>query len=303
MSEKIRDAVCTGEVKIGNATLPCAVLEDGTRVLTMGEFLQAIGRSRTPKGKGKAVDELPPFLEATNLQRYIDADLRLSTSRIVFRSPKSGGVAYGYRAELLPAVCKVFLQAREERTLRHTQEHIAQQCEILMRGFAHVGIIALVDEATGYQDIRSKEALAEILEQFIAKELQSWTRTFPPEFYEELFRLYGWSYNPISVKRPSVVGKMTNDLVYERLAPGVLEELRQKNPKDEKGHRRWKHFQWLTGDIGHPKLREHLYAVITLMKASATRDQFMRGMNRALPKPPKPGETIPFNFQERGGLE
>ena len=90
-------------MKLGEVTIPCAVLEDKTRVLTMGEFLLAIGRSRTPKGRTKDVDELPPFLEAKNLQPYIDDALQESTSRIVFRSPKSGGVAYGYKAELLPA--------------------------------------------------------------------------------------------------------------------------------------------------------------------------------------------------------
>jgi len=295
MKEQIHDAVCTGEVKLGDVTIPCAVLEDKTRVLTMGEFLLAIGRARTPRGRTKDVDELPPFLEAKNLQPYIDDALQESTSRVVFRSPKSGGIAYGYKAELLPAVCSVFLKAREEGKLRHSQEHIAQQCEILIRAFAHVGIIALVDEATGYQDIRSKEALAEILEAFIAEELQPWTKTFPDEFYKQLFRLRGWSYNPFSVKRPSHVGKLTNDLVYERLAPGVLDELRSKNPPDEKGRRKWKHFQWLTGNIGDPKLREHLYAVIALMKASSNWDGFYRGIQRALPQQNK---TLPLQFDD-----
>lgn len=294
MDEKVHKALCAGEVRIGNVVIPCAVLEDETRVLTMGEFLLAIGRARTPKGRTKAVDELPPFLEARNLQPYIDEGLRASTNRIVFKRER-GGIAYGYKAELLPAVCRVFLQAREDRKLRHTQQHIAQQCEMLIRGFAHVGIIALVDEATGYQDFRSKEALAKILEKFIAKELQSWTKMFPDEFYKHLFRLMGWSYNPLSVKRPSYVGKLTNDLIYERLAPGVLDELREKNPPDEKGRRKHKHFQWLTGDLGHPRLREHLAAVIALEKANRTWDTFYRSMQRALPKQ---NETIPLPLDD-----
>lgn len=293
--EKIHDALAVGVATIGDNEIPCAVLEDETRVLTMGEFLQAIGRARTPKGRSRAVDELPPFLEARNLQPYIDADLSESTKRVVFRSPRSGGVAYGYKAELLPGVCKVYLQAREDRKLRHTQQHIAQQCEILMRGFAHIGIIALVDEATGYQDLRSRYALGEILEKFIAKELQPWTKTFPDEFYKHLFRLRGWSYDPLSVKRPSYVGKLTNDLIYERLAPGVLDELRAKSPKDEKGRRRNKLFQWLTGDMGHPRLREHLAAVIALEKANMTWDSFYRGIQRALPRQ---NETIPLPLDD-----
>ena len=89
-----------------------------------------------------------------------------------------------------------------------------------------IGIIGLVDEATGYQGIRAKRALATILEEFIAEELQPWTKTFPYEFYEEIFRLKGWP-GPDGVKRPSVIGHYTNDIVYARLAPGVLDELKQ----------------------------------------------------------------------------
>ena len=100
-----------------------------------------------------------------------------------------------------------------------------------MRALAHVGIIALVDEATGYQDVRARNALNEILEQFIADELRRWTKLFPDEFYRQMFRLRGWEWKVQSIKqRPGVVGNYTNDLVYQRLAPGVLDELRRKDP-------------------------------------------------------------------------
>jgi hypothetical protein len=48
--------------------------------------------------------------------------------------------------------------------------------------FARVGIIALVDEATGYQEVRDHEALQEILKRYISEELLVWVRTFPMEF-------------------------------------------------------------------------------------------------------------------------
>ena len=62
------------------------------------------------------------------------------------------------------------------------------------------------------------------------------------------------------------MGKLTNNLVYQRLAPGVLQELEKLNPTNEKGHRSRKHFQHLTDDIGHPRLKEHLAGVTTAMK-------------------------------------
>jgi len=300
MSEKIREAICDGIMRIGDSELPCAVLEDGTRLINQAETLEALGRSRRAKGGSGAVDKLPPFLSARNLEPFIDEDLKRSTTPIIFTplhggGGKEGNRQIGYRADILPKACEVMLRARDAGALHANQHRLAIQADILMRGLAHVGIIALVDEATGYQNIRAKEALAEILEAFISEDLRPWTRTFPDEFYRQIFRLRGWSYNPFSVKRPSYVGRLTNDLVYERLAPGVLAELRRKNPPNEKGRRKWKHFQWLTGNIGDPKLREHIYAVIALMKASTTWDGFYRGIQRALPQQNK---TLPLQFDD-----
>jgi hypothetical protein len=135
-----------------------------------------------------------------------------------------------------------------------TRSNIYEKCKLLIRAFAVVGITALIDEATGYQETRDRLALQAILDKFLRKEFAAWAKRFPDEFYQEMFRLRGWQWKGMKVNRPSVVGHYTNDLVYERLAPGVLEELQRRNPRDEKGHRATKHHQWLTEDIGNPAL-------------------------------------------------
>ena len=269
---------------ISDIEIPCYVLEDETRVLAQGGFLQAIGRSRTPKaGTGglSSVDKLPFFLSASQLKPFISSELALSTTPIIFRRGKSKAV--GYNAKLLPEVCNVYLMARDAKVLLQSQLHIAERAEILIRGLATVGIIALVDEATGYQQLREQRALATILEKFIAEELQPWTKTFPYEFYKQIFRLKGWP-GPHGAKKPSVIGRYTNDFVYDRIAPGVLDELRRLTPKTPKGYRRNKFFQWFTPDFGHPKLKEHLAAVIALMRAAPNWTVFKRSLSRALPK-------------------
>ena len=173
------------------------------------------------------------------------------------------------------------------------RKHIAKRCDILLRGFAKVGIIALVDEATGYQRIREERALATILERFIAKELQPWTKTFPYEFYEQIYKLKRWP-GPIKHKKPSVLGKITNEIVYERLPKGVFKELKSRTPRLPSGRLRNKYFQWFTPDCGHPKLKEHLAAVIALMKASPNWTVFDRGIKRAFPKSDEP---VPLPIQ------
>ncbi len=286
-------------LRLGDLELPCWVLEDGRRVLHQRGLVAALGMERGGSG-GLRGDRLAKFTAGKALAPYVSQELLAVTGNpIKFRTDK-GLLAYGYEATVLADICDVVLQARSDGRLQKQQEHIARRCEILVRSFARVGIIALVDEATGYQDVRARQALEQILEKFISKELLKWAKTFPDEFYEEMFRLRGWQYREVSAKRPVLAGLLTNDIVYERLAPGVLQELKRITPKDEKGRRKYRYHQRLTEDIGHPRLREHLAAVIALMRASPNWNTFSRLLQRAFPKY-NTNLELPFDEEELAG--
>lgn len=282
----------TGDLTLGNATISCAVLEDGTRILTQSDMMRALGRARQAKGRAfyRGDVNLPAFLTAQNLKPFIPNELYVTSSQVEFKLP-SGQRAFGYRAELLPQVCEVYLRARDEDALVPAQLHVARQADMLMRGLAKVGIVALVDEATGYQRDRASDALSEILEAFIAKELQPWVKTFPDDFYAELFRLRGLDFPRDTVKRPQYFGYLTNDIIYDRLAPGVKEELKKSTPKTPAGRLAYALHRRLTPDLGHPKLREHMASVVTIMKLSDDYDDFHAKLDRLHPKY---GETYPL---------
>ena len=272
-------------LEINGIEIPCYVLEDETRVLSQAGFRQAVGLSRTPRARTGAfggVDDLPDFLLARNLRPFISNGIEESTNPVFFQLTGTGSVAAGYDARLLRKVCEVYLNARAAGALHASQQHVAQRAQTLLIGLADVGIIALIDEATGYQEIRRKRALAEILEQFIAKELRAWTKTFPDEFFDHIFRLRGWNVLD-GANRPGIMGHIINDIVYSRIAPSLLDELRRKNPVLLNGTRRNHHHQWLTEEIGHPKLREHLSGLIALMKISNDWHQFMYLVKKAFP--------------------
>lgn len=269
-------------LKIGDIEIPCYVLEDGRRVLSMRGVLGGLGMSQGTAGRGG--DRLLSFASGKGVSQYVSSELLAQlTTPIKFTHPGGGLVAYGYEATILPDLCDAVLSARNAGALQKQQEHIAMQCEVLVRGFARVGIIALIDEATGYQKDRARDALATILEAFIAKELQPWVRTFPAEYYQELFRLRGLNFPSGSVKRPQYFGVLTNDIVYKRLAPGVLEELKRVTPRNDDGRPKAKYFQSLTSNAGYPKLREHLGKVIAMMQLSGTYQDFKEKLERLLP--------------------
>lgn len=270
-------------LKFGEIEIQCYVLEDGKRVIVQRAMQTGIGMS-TSGGSGGA-QRLAQFIEGL-AEKGIDCkDLAVRIRNpILFRPPGLGKPAYGYEATLLADVCDAVLAARQQPgVLMPQQMHYAMACETLVRGFARVGIIALVDEATGYQKDRAKDALAQILEAFVAKELQPYVRTFPADYYEQLFRLYGYQYPPVGNKswRPQFFGKITNEVVYNRLAPELLPELKKAASKAE---RKSKLHQWLTQEIGHPKLREHLSSIVTIQKLSKTPQDFMQNVNQIHPR-------------------
>ncbi len=288
-------------LRIGDTEIECYVLEDGLRVLTQTTFLEAIGRHGRAFGKAPSgVEPLPPFLQGQSIKPFIPKGIAKSSRPIEFSLPR-GGRARGYNAELLPIVCEVYLAAREAKKLPPNQQHVAEQAEILVRGLAKVGIIALVDEATGYQEVRAKDALVKILEAFIDEELQAWVQTFPNDFYKELFRLRGLDYPQTTVKRPQYFGHLTNDIVYKRLAPGVLDELKRVQRRADTGRPKDKLFQRLTSNVGYPKLREHLGSVVTLMKLSNGWDDFRTKLDRIHPRV---GDQLmlPFDQEDVEGL-
>lgn len=281
-NERIMQATHDGIIELGKVEIPCAVLNDGTRVLTQYGFLRAVGRSGRPAaGRGSSFIRRPPFLDSDNLVPFIDADLEAASKPITFKM-SSGSIAHGYSAELLPQVCEVYLQARDAGALRADQAKFAVACDLIMRGLAKVGIIALVDEATGFQADRARRALAEILERFISDELRRWVKTFPDDYFKELCRLKGIEFRA-DMKLPMYFGKLTNNIIYKRLAPGVLRELQELNPRTETGSRKHKMHQWLSSDVGHPKLLEHLGMVVGFMKLSDTYSDFKCKLDRIAP--------------------
>lgn len=278
-----------GELKIGEMVFSCCVLTDGRRIISENAINSNLGTSggktyrlrentKTPSGDGP----MPLFLASKALIPFID---QVFNEEDLIPSEYLDGdkINLGFEAKILPQVCEVWLQAAENKTLQPSQYSRAKKAEILIRGLANVGVIALVDEATGYQKVREKNALAKILEEFVAKELKPWVTTFPSDYYEGLFKIYGLEYPPAVNKnwRPSFIGNVTNNVIYSRLAPELLPELKKAASKAE---RKTKLHQWLTEDIGHPKLREHLSSIVTLLKISDTPEQFYGLVDKVHPK-------------------
>lgn len=203
---------------------------------------------------------------------------------IWYLSPKGTGrtAAKGINAEALPMICDVWLQARLQGVLDKNPSGLraAAAAELIVRGLARVGILALVDEAAGYQEERNRRALQEILDRFLVKELAEWAKSFPDDFYKQIYRLRGWAWRGRGVNPPQIVAHYTKDLVYSRLAPGVMEEMRELASKEPKRHR-W--HQWLSKE-GKDALQAHFHRLLALMTVATSWDQMMAMVDQVAPK-------------------
>jgi hypothetical protein len=285
---QLPQALHEGTLAIGGVDVACAVLEGGKRLITQSGFMVALGRARQAKGRQyyDADVNLPAFLTAKNLKPFIPQELYVTSSQIEFRT-KSGIRAFGYDAELLPLVCGVFLDAKADGVLTHMQHRIADQALILIRGLAHVGIIALVDEATGYQYERPRRELEEQLKKFLSDSLRRWVRTFPADYFNHLCRLRGVELRA-DMRLPQYFGHLTNNLVYRRIAPGLLARLKER--KSERGKPSNKLNQWLSLDVGVPELLLHLGGVVATMKRHSNYEEFERELDLIAPiYPETPG--------------
>ena len=230
---------------------------------------------------------MPEYLSAKYLNDFISNDLREKFNSAVVYSSKGGQDANGIDVTVLADICDVYISARNSNTITNKNFLIAaDNAYTMLKAFAKVGIVALVDEATGYQDVRMKDELNKIfLQEFLLEKAKKYQVTFPLELYKQWFRLNNWEWKIENAqKRPGVIGTWTNQHVYDRITPGLLNELERKNPKNDKGYREFKHFQFLTDEVGEPRLREFFGGLIALAKASTSWRKYLEMVNMVYPK-------------------
>lgn len=257
-----------GELKLGDVTMECHVLNDGRRVLTQREVVRVLSG-------GRVSGTLSRYLQ--RLQSYNPGQF---DGRTFGFNVSSQTVATGYEATVLIEICELYLNARAEGSLKPSQLKLAAMAEVIVRSTAKVGIIALIDEVTGFQEVRAKNDLQRKLEAFIAEELGEWAKLFPDEFWYELARLEGIHYSPRS--RPLRWGKYVMSFVYDAVDKDVGKVLRERNPNP---HYTQNHHQWLK-EFGRGKVHDHLERVIAVMKTCDDMGQFRRRFAHVFLKTP-----------------
>lgn len=285
-------ATYMGDRDVGGLLIPVFNLKDGRRVVSERGFLAMIGA----KGRGASGGHrIGAILRDSLVKSFFSQDLLVAIENPIWFLNLTDTPTRGYSSEIFKDFCIAFSKAKEAGVLvTDAQKRYGESCQRLLYAFAQAGIDSWIDEATGFQADRARNAIDEILKRYIAPSYFGWSKTFPDEFFEQIYKLQGWDYDPHTTARPGHVGRVIADVVYSRLAPGVLDELEKRNPVlPETKRRKKKHHQWLTKDHGHPKLREHIGNLIFMMRGHTKWAGFYRNLQRAAPRT---HETPEFDF-------
>lgn len=256
-----------GTVKIGDMDIECHVLSDERRVFTQREVVKVLSHGRDSGNLPRYLERNPLYTNQFSAGPTVD-----------FRIPGSPTIGNGYEATLLIEICELYLEARRQKLLKPSQIKLAIQSEIIMRSCAKVGIIALIDEATGFQQVRKKRALQIKLQAFIAEEMQEWAQMFPPDFWFELARLEGIHYSPKN--RPLRWGKYVMAFVYDSIDKDMGKAMRTINPDPSKG----KNDHQLLTDFGRQQVHDQIQKVVTIMKLCDNMKDFRQKFDRVFKK-------------------
>jgi hypothetical protein len=282
------NAIKAAPLMLGGIEMDCAVLPDGVRVLSRRSMLSVF--KRAVGGKQYKAAERGGVLGALlmvdpAIKGFVSEDLGVVYRAISYVDPRNGKEALGIDATALPRLCSAWLAARRAGALKtESQARAAEQAEIINDALATIGIVAMIDEATGFQRERAPDALQQILDLYLLPYMARWAKRFPDEFYERVAKLKGWKWEGRSKNPPQVMAHWTRDLIYMRMPPGINRELDQRMPVDEDGRKVGKLHQLFTPDVGHPALQQHISNVITLLRASSSWRQFIHMMDAAFPK-------------------
>lgn len=238
-----------GVLKLGRFLVDCYVLDTGERVISLRAVVRAIS--------GSDSSALENYIGIKPLEQYLNVN-DIMKGLIEFKIPGIPNISKGITAERFLDICQAYVNALDSGFLTtERQNEIAIKCSILLSACAKVGIIALIDEATGYQYIRQPDELELKLKLFIAEEMREWEKTFPDGLWEQFGRLDHWK-EPLH-KRPKWWGKLVMELIYDALDKDVSDHLRENKPTPIHGQN---YHQWLTENYGLKQLLSHINQII-----------------------------------------
>ena len=285
--KQIPAAIARGTLRVGETDLPCYVLDNDKRDRVFSLKGAVVGLIETEGG------QLAEYIKVRALRPFLPEDLVPAEKNAIPALVEfdTGGeapfrYALGLPVEKFMDLCVAYSLAADSTELTERQIRIAANANRFLRACAKVGIVALVDEATGYQEQRPVDDLQFKLNLYLAESMRKWEKTFPDDLWVQFGRLTGWA-KPAH-QRPKYWENLVIELVYKYLDEDVAQWLQDNAPKPKHGQN---YHQWLTSQYGLRRLIEHIWKLIGVASTCATMDDLRHRMKELY------GDREPFQYR------
>lgn len=259
----------TGKIAIGGVEVNFYILDDGSRVADLSAAEASLGFSTDVLASIPGVLEIVP-----------SAVHSMTRTNMLFREREDTEPRPCVLADVLIHLCSATLAVRRTGNLQPDKRMYATLAELLLADVAIRASRLFVDAITG-SVLPSQDNLGENV---LTTVTQPYMKTFPTEFYDELYRLRGLGAVEHYGRHPGYIGTLTSNIVYKRFAPGAIEALKDNSPRDSKsGRHKRKLFQMLAPEQQIKLQDEYLPTVIDLMRSSETFDEFIGKLDERFP--------------------
>ncbi len=260
-SRRVRKVLAAREdAEILGVRVDVYVLDGEVRVISSRAMERVLGGASDHGNFGRFLARIAGVSSASSVRPIFE-----------FTPPWGGRSVHGVEVTVLADAAAAITDMKIAGTLHASREHLVRRARQIERALSKVALVALVDEATGYQSTRAPDALAQKLVAYLLPGPADWQRVFPVDFFRLMARLYRVQLEN-DTERPVFFSAFIARYVYDAIDPEVARELRERNPSPQHGRN---HHQLLT-PRAKGLLVSHLGRVASVMRQSASPAEFRR---------------------------
>ena len=258
-------------LKLAGKSFDVFVLKNNLRVISIKSIQKALGYD------GKNENWIFEFLKGINNYLPISTEIldAYQNPLKIYNSQKQRAIVSNIFVETLHLIVK----AKEEGFLNINQIKFSKEAQKILEDENASNIKKSINQSTGFT-LFNENILDKIILNLQNNDLAFvWIKTFPNDFFELLMEMKNINWRNLNDNQ-IILGEIINEIVFSRIENPLLEELRDLKPK-----RTYKRKNSKYQDLEHPKLKQHLAILTSLIKVAGNNwNIFTQLLNKSFPE-------------------
>lgn len=219
-----------GILIIGDVEADCYVLDTTERVLSQR------GLAHLLLGGGHKRGDFGQYLERIPFENNgLASESEVAINFPIIKFWAQGNVGNGYNSDTIINILEAYSNALANGWLRKNQMHIGARAVKIQSSLARLGIVAVIDEATGYQAVREKNDLEVRLAFYLREKPREYEKRYPDEMRIEAIRIL--KMDPETKHHPGPMARVFRKQIYDYiLGADVASVLKERNPHPGGNH-------------------------------------------------------------------